>query len=195
MVQCAVDKLIPYIRNSRTHSEEQVAQIAASIREFGWTSPILIDGESNIIAGHGRLLAARKLGMDKVPCIQLSHLSDAQKKALVIADNKLALNAGWDTEMLSVELADLKELGFNLELVGFDAAELDELLGGAELPDDDEQDEELNFTIQYNIVFDESEQQDDWYSFVKFLKAKYPDAETLGQRLQIFIRNNGYVAD
>lgn len=128
VVTKAVADLIPYVRNSRTHSDAQVAQIAASIKEFGWTNPILIDGENGIIAGHGRLLAARKLGQSKVPVIELAHMTDAQKRAYVIADNQLAMNAGWDTSMLTLELGDLKAEGFDLELLGFDAAELEKLM-------------------------------------------------------------------
>ena len=123
-----IDALIPYARNSRTHSDAQVAQIASSIKEFGFTNPVLIDGQGGIIAGHGRVLAARKLGMSEVPCIRLDHLTEAQKRAYVIADNRLALNSGWDTEMLKVEFADLQELGFDLELTGFDLDEIKELL-------------------------------------------------------------------
>jgi site-specific DNA-methyltransferase (adenine-specific) len=123
-----VDELIPYVRNSRTHSDEQVAQIAASIKEFGWTNPILVDGEGVIIAGHGRLLAGRKLGFTEVPTIELRDLTDAQKKAYVIADNRLALNAGWDNEMLTLELGELAAEGYNLDLLGFDTKELDALL-------------------------------------------------------------------
>lgn len=119
-----VDSLVPYARNSRTHSEGQVAQIAASIREFGFTNPVLVDGEGGIIAGHGRVLAARKLGMKDVPVIDLAHLTDAQRRAYVIADNKLALNAGWDDEMLRLELAGLEGEGFDVALTGFDATEL-----------------------------------------------------------------------
>ena len=115
----ATEDLIPYARNSRTHSAEQVAQIAASIREFGWTNPVLIDGENGIIAGHGRVLAAHKLGETQVPTIELSHMSDTQKRAYIIADNKLALNAGWDNEMLALEIDDLKEAGFDLSFTGF----------------------------------------------------------------------------
>ncbi len=103
-----VDKLVPYARNARTHSGEQVAQIAGSIKEFGFTNPILIDGENGLIAGHGRLQAARKLGMATVPCIQLSGLTEMQKKAYILADNKLAMNAGWDNELLALELADIE---------------------------------------------------------------------------------------
>ena len=126
--QVAVEKLIPYVRNSRTHSDAQVAQIAASIKEFGWTNPILVDGTNGIIAGHGRLLAARKLGQTEVPVIELAHMTESQKKAYVIADNQLAMNAGWDTSMLTLELSDLKEAGFSLDILGFDPKELDNLL-------------------------------------------------------------------
>ena len=114
-----VDRLLPYARNSRTHSDEQVAQVAASIVEFGWTSPILVGGDNIIVAGHARLLAARKLGIAEVPVIVLDHLNETQRRALVLADNKLALNAGWDEEMLRVELTALKDDNFNLDIVGF----------------------------------------------------------------------------
>ena len=127
-----VTALIPYAKNSRTHDDAQVAQIAASIKEFGWTNPILIDGDKGIIAGHGRLMAARKLKMDKVPVIELNGMTDAQKKAYVIADNRLALNAGWDNAMLTIELKDLEDEGFDLTLTGFDDAELDALLNPIE---------------------------------------------------------------
>lgn len=123
----AVKDLIPYVNNSRTHSDEQVTQVASSIKEFGFTNPILLDGESGIIAGHGRLMAAKKLGMEQVPTIELSHLTDAQKKAYVIADNKLALNAGWDNEILALELKDLADLGYDLGLTGFDPDEIEAL--------------------------------------------------------------------
>lgn len=123
----AIDRLIPYARNSRTHSDEQVAQVAASIREFGFTNPVLIDGEGGIIAGHGRVMAARKLGMADVPCIRLAHLTDAQKRAYIIADNKLALNAGWDEEILALELLDLRGEDFALPLSGFTSEELEQI--------------------------------------------------------------------
>jgi site-specific DNA-methyltransferase (adenine-specific) len=126
--QRSVAKLIPYASNSRTHSDAQVAQIAASIKEFGWTNPILVSGDNSIIAGHGRLMAARKLDMEEVPVIVLDHLSKAQQRALVIADNQLALNAGWDMNMLKAEIEDLNLENFNLELLGFDDAFLDGLL-------------------------------------------------------------------
>ena len=120
--------LIPYAKNSRTHSDTQVAQIAGSIKEFGFNNPVLIDLEGGIIAGHGRVLAAQKLGLQAVPCIRLGHLTDTQRKAYVIADNRLALNAGWDDSMLTLELQDLKAEDFNLDLLGFEADELNALL-------------------------------------------------------------------
>lgn len=123
----STDSLIPYARNSRTHSDEQVAQIAASIKEFGFLNPIIIDGDNGIIAGHGRVMAAQKLGIKELPCIEASHLTDAQRKAYVIADNKLALNAGWDNDMLRIELDELGEMDFDLELTGFSLDEIDEL--------------------------------------------------------------------
>jgi len=124
ITEIAINDLIPYVNNARTHSDEQVAQIAASIREFGWTNPILVDGDKGIIAGHGRLAAARKLKMNAVPAIQLDGLSEAKKKALIIADNKIAINSGWDVELLKVEMKELDELGINLEVTGFGVGEL-----------------------------------------------------------------------
>ena len=128
ITEVKVEALIPYAKNSRTHDDAQVAQIAASIKEFGWTNPILVDGEKGIIAGHGRLMAARKLGMTQVPVIELKGMTEAQKKAYVIADNKLAMNAGWDNDFLTLELKDLEAEGFDLSLTGFDDKELDALL-------------------------------------------------------------------
>jgi DNA modification methylase len=120
--------LIPYARNSRTHSDAQVSKIAASIREFGFLNPIIVDGKNGIIAGHGRVMAAQKLGLTDVPVIEAAHLTDAQKRAYVIADNRLALDAGWDNEMLKIELQDLDLAGFDLGLTGFDLDELTDLL-------------------------------------------------------------------
>jgi 16S rRNA G966 N2-methylase RsmD len=119
-----IGDLIPYARNSRTHSDAQIAQIAASIKEFGWTNPVLLDGENGIIAGHGRVMAAQKLGEKQVPTIELSHLDEHQKRAYIIADNKLALNAGWDNEILALEISDLKDAGYALELTGFSDEEI-----------------------------------------------------------------------
>lgn len=130
-----IGSLIPYARNSRTHSDAQIQQLAASMREWGWTNPVLVDEAGGIIAGHGRVLAAQRLQISEVPVIVASGWTDAQKRAYVIADNKLALNAGWDADVLADELASLRDGGFDLDLVGFDADELDGLLG-----DDDESD-------------------------------------------------------
>jgi len=126
--EIATDELLPYARNSRTHSAEQVAQIAASIKEFGFTNPVLVDADNSIIAGHGRVMAARRLSLKAVPCIRLTHLTEAQKRAYVIADNKLALNAGWDDEMLALEIKDLQEEDFDISLLGFEDAELEKIM-------------------------------------------------------------------
>jgi len=123
----SVKELIPYARNSRTHSDEQISQILASIKEFGFTNPILTDGQNGIIAGHGRLMAAQRMGMNEVPTIELSHLTEAQKKAYIIADNKLALNSGWDEEMLAIEIQELHDMGFDLDMTGFTMDELLEM--------------------------------------------------------------------
>ena len=138
--------LIPYANNSRVHSDEQVNQIAASIKEFGFLNPIIIDGDNGIIAGHGRVMAARKLGISEVPCITLDYLTDAQKRAYIIADNKLALNSGWDDEMLRIEFAELGEADFDLELTGFSLDEIEALdfdegdeVGMPDLPDGDKE--------------------------------------------------------
>ncbi|RDW14317.1 DNA methylase [Paracoccus thiocyanatus] len=130
-----LDSLVPYARNARTHSETQVAEIAGSIREFGFVNPVLIAEDGTLIAGHGRVLAARLLGMDTVPAITLAGLSDTQRRALVLADNRIALNAGWDEALLALELSDLKEAGFDLGIMGFEDGELDRLLSGSD--DDD----------------------------------------------------------
>ena len=125
----SVEALIPYARNARTHTDEQVTKVAASIREFGWTNPILVDGKNGIVAGHCRLLAAKKLGLTRVPVIELAYLTEAQKRAYILADNQLAINgSGWDEELLRIELSELKEEDFDLSLTGFDDAEIDRML-------------------------------------------------------------------
>jgi DNA modification methylase len=130
--QWPISRLIPRVTNPRTHTPEQITQVAASIREFGWTNPILVGADNDVIAGHARLLAARKLGLTEVPVIQLGHLSEAQRRALVVADNQLALNAGWSEEMLQLELQALQDADFDLSLVGFDDEELARLLAAQE---------------------------------------------------------------
>jgi len=122
-----IDKLVPYVNNARTNSPEQVDQIAASIKEFGFNNPVLIDKKNGIIAGHGRVMAARKLELKEVPTVRLEHLSETQKKAFIIADNKIAMNAGWDDELLALELKDLDDVMFDLNLTGFDAAQINEM--------------------------------------------------------------------
>ena len=123
----SVDALIPYAKNARTHSDEQVAQIAGSIKEFGFNNPVLVDKDNSVIAGHGRLMAARKLGYKEVPVVKLEHLTESQRKAYILADNRIALNSGWDTSMLSLELQELKD-DIDLSLLGFDADELDAMI-------------------------------------------------------------------
>jgi hypothetical protein len=140
LVLWPIEKLKPYERNARTHSPEQVAKIAQSIEEFGFTNPILVDGDAGIIAGHGRLMAAKRLGLETVPIIELTHLSEAQKRAYVLADNRLAEDAGWDEEMLAAELAALREMELDLELTGFSDEEIDDLLS-AETEDFDTEEE------------------------------------------------------
>jgi len=136
--QIDIKKLIPYARNSRTHSDIQVSQIAASIKEFGFTNPVLISDTYDIIAGHGRVLAAKKLGWDSVPCIRLDHLTDTQRRAYVIADNSIALNSDWDFDMLSVEIDELNDFKFDVSLLAFTNEQLSELIGSPEeLPDND----------------------------------------------------------
>lgn len=124
--------LVPYQNNARTHSDAQIDQVVASIQEFGWTNPILIDAENGIIAGHARVEAAKRLGMEKVPCLPIEHLTGAQRRAYIIADNKLAENAGWDQALLGLELSELGDLDFNLELTGFDLDEIGALIAAQE---------------------------------------------------------------
>ncbi len=146
-----VDRLQPYERNARTHSEAQVSKIAASIAEFGFTNPVLVDSSDGIIAGHGRLMAAKHLGLAEVPVVVLDYLTDAQRRAYILADNRLALDAGWDEEMLAAELAELQAEGFDLDLTGFDEAELDRLLAD-ELPPEEEPGEDVMPEVQADPV-------------------------------------------
>lgn len=140
-----VNELIPYIRNARTHSESQIAQIAASIKEFGFLSPILIAEDNTILAGHGRLAAARKLGLKQVPCVKESHLTETQRRAYIIADNKLSLNAGWDEDMLAIELSELQGADFDLDLLGFDESEL------ASIFEEDKEIKEDDFNVEEEL--------------------------------------------
>ena len=156
-----ISDLLPYARNSRTHSDSQIAKVAASIKEFGFTSPILIKSSGEIIAGHCRLEASRKLKLDSVPCIVLDHLTDIQARAYVIADNQLALNAGWDEEMLKLEIEDLREADFDLDLLGFDENDMSELNDEPESDEDDDI-EPVQIKSMFEIVVvcsDESNQE------------------------------------
>jgi len=139
-----IEDLIPYARNSRTHSDAQVAQIAASIKEFGWRNPVLVDGENGIIAGHGRVLAARKLGMTEVPTIDGSDMTETQKRAFIIADNKIALNAGWDEELLMLEIEDLRSLDADISLLAFDPSEISITQVDYSVLDDEEIDDQID---------------------------------------------------
>lgn len=159
-----VCELTAYGKNARTHSDSQVAQIAASIREFGFTNPVLIDAEGGIIAGHGRVLAARKLQLAEVPCLRLSHLTETQRRAYIIADNKLAMNSGWDDDLLEIELAGLSEDGFDMGLLGFSAGELSAALGLDEELDGEapKLDAGIDYKEKFAIIVDcadEAEQQ------------------------------------
>lgn len=121
-------ELVPYARNSRLHSSEQITQIADSIKEFGFLNPVIVDGENGIIAGHGRVMAAQELGIEQLPCIEAAHLTEAQRRAYVIADNKLAMNSTWDESLLKIELKELETIGYDIEGLGFDHMELDSIL-------------------------------------------------------------------
>lgn len=147
-----VDKLLPYANNARTHSKKQITQIAASIKEFGFVNPVLIQPDGGIIAGHGRVMAAQKLGLDHVPTIELGHLSEAQRKALVLADNRIALSAGWDEELLSVELVGIRDLGMDVEVMGFSDRELRRLVEGGGDPDG--ADRKVGDELDYQIVIE-----------------------------------------
>jgi len=152
--------LIPYARNSRTHSDAQVAKLAASIREFGFLNPIIVDGQKGIIAGHGRVMAAQKLGMDKLPCIEADHLTDAQRRAYVIADNRMALDAGWDDDLLKVELKDLDAVGFDLTLTGFDLTEINSLFDVDDSNEDLPERQDLNATFEVAVECEDETQQE-----------------------------------
>ena len=157
----SVDDLTPYINNSRTHSKAQVAQVVSSIKEFGFTNPILIDEAGGIIAGHGRLMAAKQLELSEVPTITLHGLTEAQKKAYIIADNQLALNSGWDFDMLRVEIEDLQELEFDIDLLGFDDGFLGDLFG----EEKEDYQKEITDETEYNLIvsFDNETDQERLY--------------------------------
>lgn len=162
----AVSRLIPYARNARTHSDAQVAQIAASIKEWGWTTPVLVDEQGGIIAGHGRTMAAQLLGMADVPVIVASGWSEAKKRAYVIADNKLALNAGWDNELLKLELHALEEVDYDLSLTGFTADELTEVMFGELLDPEEPEEQSIKSTFEISVSCDSEQEQERIYELL-----------------------------
>lgn len=188
-----INRLQPYERNARLHSTEQVAQLAASITEFGFVNPILVDGKDGIIAGHGRLAAAKELALEYVPVVVLDHLSQAQRKAYVLADNRLAENAEWDEKLLQEELVGLDLQNFDLSLLGWNEEELAEIMA-VDLEDEtsSEGDGETRGLgtpiISYNIIFDDEQQQHVWFEFLKDLRARYPDDDTIAERIIRFIQ-------
>jgi hypothetical protein len=199
--QIELEKLIPYAKNSRTHDDAQVAQIAASIREFGFNNPVLIGQDNDIIAGHGRVLAARKLELTSVPCLRLGHLTENQKKAYVIADNRIALNAGWDEQMLAIELAELREADFNLDLTGFDAESIEKFLNPPE-PEMAEVDFKGKTMAEYKDKYDESIIRQiilvypvDEFNAVIEAMGKYADQHGLSNNTEVvnhLLETNGY---
>jgi hypothetical protein len=180
----SITELVPAARNARTHSAAQVKQLVASIKEWGWTSPVLCDERGGIIAGHGRVLAAKELGLETVPVMVAAGWSETKKRAYLIADNKLPLNADWDPELLKLDLQDLKDSDFDLGLTGF---ELEEVAAALAPPVKKQRNGLGNMVVQFTIVFDDVEQQEVWFGFVRDLKKKYPEEDTLGARLAAFI--------
>ncbi len=139
----SIDKLVPYVNNARTHSAEQIIKLRSSLREFGFVNPIIIDRDFNVIAGHGRLMAAKEEGINEVPCVFADFLTDAQKKAYILADNRMAMDAGWDEELLKIEMEELQNLGYDLGYTGFDEKELADLFG---IDDKEVKDDEFDLT-------------------------------------------------
>lgn len=197
----SIDSLIPYAKNARIHNDSQIAQIAGSIKEFGFNNPVLIDKDNGIIAGHGRVMAARKLGLTEVPTIQLDHLSETQRKAFILADNRIALNSHWDEEILSLELSDLKN-ALDLTDLGFEVAELDKLLNGVaildEMPDlrigDREPIQQMTFKLH-------DDQVDTVDQALEFIKKNYdiknelnqnPNGNALAMLAELFMTQNGH---
>lgn len=190
----ATEDLIPYINNSRTHSKAQVDQIIASINEFGFTNPVLIDENQGIIAGHGRVSAAIKIGIDKIPTICLENLTDEQKAAYVIADNKLALNADWDIDVLEKELNDLNTAQFDIKITGFSIEELQSLTDFDFTDDIYTPDEEESYNegiIQYVLIFDDEQQQSIWNKFLSKIKQDFPHLPTHSSRIIKYLEESG----
>lgn len=180
-----VGELIPYANNARTHSPEQIEQICASIQEFGFINPILCDPEMNVLAGHGRLMAAKQLGMDKVPVLIIDGLTEEQKRAYVLADNKLTEMGGWDAEKLFDELKELENFDFSLDIFDMDKWDLDISFESDHDSNDSEPAEpkEHGYSIAYELVFNDEDEQDRWYDFLVKVKSAMPELETISERV------------
>jgi len=202
-----VEDLIENPRNTRTHSDAQIDEICNSIKEFGFNNPIQIDDENVVWAGHGRLRAAKRLKLKKVPTILNDKLTPAQRKAFGIADNKIALNAGWDTNNLRLEMEELHSLDYNLNVTGMDEIEIAAVLGGSDILGEEEPSEHenegdgtlsdgdsgvtiKNFNITYQLLFSNLEEQEIWFKFLTKLKLEQPEAETISERICSFIQEN-----
>lgn len=189
-----IERLIPYSKNAREHSTEQVAQIAASIVEFGFLNPILVDSKDGIVAGHGRLSAAKELALDEVPVVVLDHLTESQKKAYVLVDNKLAENASWNEELLQQEIVSLNMQDFDITVLGWDEDEIREIMdydGAFEEGEGEEGSRGLGGEpiIQYNIIFDNEQQQQVWFDFLKDLRRDQPDDTTIAEKIIKFVED------
>ena len=187
-----LERLKPYDNNAREHSPEQVAQIAASITEFGFLNPILVDSNDGIVAGHGRLSAARELALDVVPVVVLDHLTEAQKKAYILVDNKLAENASWNEELLQEEIVALNLQDFDISILGWDEDEIREIMEYDSAFGEGDGDGESRGlggepVIQYNIIFDNEQQQQIWFDFLKDLRQSQPDDTTIAEKIINFI--------
>ncbi len=184
--------LKPYPQNARTHSPEQVEQLRGSLKAYGWTIPALAREDGTIIAGHGRVEAGKLEGMTEVPVIVATGWSEEQCRSYALADNQITLNSAWDRELLALEVQDLSTMGVDLYTLGFEPVELQTLLEGPD-PKLPAKLDERSSVIQFNIVFDDVGQQEQWFGFVRSLKATYPDAETLGERISLFLVDHGAV--
>ena len=188
----SIERLQPYEKNARVHSKEQVGQIAASIVEFGFLNPILVDSNDGIVAGHDRLSAAKELALDEVPVVVLDHLTESQKKAYILVDNKLAENATWNEALLQEEIVALNLQDFDISVLGWDEDEIREIMefDADETNNDDDSEGTRGLgepIVSYNIIFDDEQQQQKWFDFLKDLKELYPDESTIAEKIIQFI--------
>ena len=188
----SIERLQPYEKNARVHSKEQVGQIAASIVEFGFLNPILVDSNDGIVAGHGRLSAAKELALDEVPVVVLDHLTESQKKAYILVDNKLAENATWNEALLQEEIVSLNLQDFDISVLGWDEDEIREIMefDADETNNDDDSEGTRGLgepIVSYNIIFDDEQQQQKWFDFLKDLKELYSDESTIAEKIIQFI--------